>query len=103
MVNSLQNIELSDGGILLYHEFFLDREMANRCFVTFRDECIWKQKPSIFGHMQPRLTDSYGNNDATYRYSGTVNVALPWTPTLLEMKEKIEAVQGKYNYCLLNR
>ena len=39
----------------------------------------------------------------TYRYSGTVNVALPWTPTLLEIKEKIEAVQGQYNYCLLNR
>ena len=32
-----------------------------------------------------------------------MNVALPWTPTLLEIKEKIEAVQGGYNYCLLNR
>jgi alkylated DNA repair dioxygenase AlkB len=39
----------------------------------------------------------------TYRYSGTVNVALPWTPTLLEIKQKIEADQGRYNYCLLNR
>lgn len=39
----------------------------------------------------------------TYRYSGTVNVALYWTPTLLEIKKKIEAVQGRYNYCLLNR
>ena len=38
-----------------------------------------------------------------YRYSGTENVALPWTATLLEIKEKIEAVKGEYNYCLLNR
>ena len=53
--------------------------------------------------MQPRLTASYGDEGVTYRYSGTVNVALPWTPTLLEIKEKIEAVQGRYNYCLLNR
>ncbi len=39
----------------------------------------------------------------SYRYSGTVNVARPWTPTLLNIKEQIEAVQGRYNFCLLNR
>lgn len=103
MVNSLQNIELTDGGVLLYGEYFLPSELADRYFVTIRDNCVWEQKPGIFGHMQPRLTASYGDDDATYRYSGTVNVALPWTPTLLEIKEKIEAVQGHFNYCLLNR
>jgi alkylated DNA repair dioxygenase AlkB len=39
----------------------------------------------------------------TYFYSGTDNKALSWTPTLLGIKHKIEAVQGRYNYCLLNR
>ena len=39
----------------------------------------------------------------TYRYSGLDYTALPWTATMLEIKEKIEAVQGEYNYCLLNR
>ena len=57
----------------------------------------------MFGHLQPRLTASYGDEGVTYRYSGTVNVALPWTPTLLDIKQKIEAVEGQYNYCLLNR
>ena len=99
----MQTIELTDGGILLYDESFLPSELADRYFVTIRDECVWEQKPGIFGHMQPRLTASYGDEGVTYRYSGTVNVALPWTPTLLEIKEKIEAVQGQYNYCLLNR
>jgi alkylated DNA repair dioxygenase AlkB len=33
----------------------------------------------------------------------TENKTLPWTKTLLEIKEKIEAVEGKYNFCLLNR
>lgn len=103
MGNSLQIIELTDGGALLYKESFLPSELADRYFVTIRDECTWEQKPGIFGHMQPRLTASYGDDGATYRYSGTVNVALPWTPTLLEIKKKIEAVQGTYNYCLLNR
>src|SRR5262245_5120027 len=53
--------------------------------------------------MQPRLTASYGDEGVTYFYSGTANRALPWTPTLLEIKQQIEAVQGRYNYCLLNR
>ena len=63
----------------------------------------WEQKPGVFGHLQPRLTASYGDEGITYRYSGTENKALPWTATLLEIKRKIEAVQGEYNYCLLNR
>ncbi|WP_162006883.1 alpha-ketoglutarate-dependent dioxygenase AlkB family protein [Roseimaritima sediminicola] len=99
----MQTIELTDGGILLYDESFLPAELSDRYFVTIRDECVWEQKPGIFGHMQPRRTASYGDEGVTYKYSGTVNVALPWTPTLLEIKERIEAVQGKYNYCLLNR
>ena len=99
----MRTVELTDGGVLLYDECFLPAELADRHFITIRDECVWEQKPGIFGHMQPRLTASYGDEGVTYKYSGTVNVALPWTPTLLEIKEKIEAVQGQYNYCLLNR
>ncbi len=96
-------IELADGGLILYDANFLAASLADRYFVDLRDQCIWEQKPAIFGHMQPRLTASYGDEGVTYRYSRTVNVALPWTPNLLEIKKKIEAVQGEYNYCLLNR
>jgi len=49
------------------------------------------------------LIASYGDAGVTYRYSGVDYVALPWTATLLEIKKRIEAVQGEYNYCLLNR
>src|SRR5262249_18345252 len=100
---SVQSIELTNGGLLLYDEAFLSPDVADRYFAELRDHCIWEQKPGVFGHLQPRLTASYGDADVTYRYSGTVNVSLPWTPTLLEIKHKIEAVQGPYNYCLLNR
>lgn len=96
-------MELTDGGTLYFDDSFLPRELADRYFSDLRDNCIWEQKPGIFGHMQPRLTSSYGDAGVTYRYSGTVNIALPWTQTLLEIKEKVEAVQGRYNYCLLNR
>jgi len=99
----MQSFELTDGGILLYDESFLLPALADRYFAKLRDQTAWEQKPGVFGNLQPRLTASYGDDGTTYRYSGTVNVARPWTSTLLEIKQKIEAVQGEYNYCLLNR
>jgi alkylated DNA repair dioxygenase AlkB len=99
----MDTIELADSGILLYDQAFLPPELADRYFVVLRDTSAWEQKKAAFGHMQPRLTASYGDEGLTYFYSGTENMALPWTPTLLEIKQQIEAVQGRYNYCLLNR
>ena len=99
----MDTIELTDGGILLYDDAFLPPDIADRYFVELRDHSAWEQKPASFGHLQPRLTASYGDEGVTYRYSGTENVALSWTATLLEIKHKIEDVQGPYNYCLLNR
>ena len=99
----MQTLELTDGGILLYDETFLPADTADRYFAELREHISWEQKPGVFGHMQPRLIASYGEPGIVYRYSGRGNVALPWTSTLLEIKEKIEAVQDRYNYCLLNR
>ncbi len=99
----METIKLADGGVLLYDETFLPRNLADRYFAELRDTLAWEQKPGVFGHMQPRLTASYGDNGVVYRYSGTENVALAWTGTLLEIKAKIEAIEGDYNYCLLNR
>ena len=99
----VQTFKLTDGGILLYEESFLPSELADQYFARLRDHCAWEQKLGIFGHMQPRLIASYGEPGIIYRYSGRDNVALPWTPDLLEIKEKIEAVRGCYNYCLMNR
>jgi hypothetical protein len=99
----METIELTDGGLLLYDDAFLAADLADCYFAELRDHSAWEQKPGVFGHMQPRLTASYGEPGIVYRYSGRDNVALPWTPILLEIKKKIEAVQGEYNYCLLNR
>ena len=82
---------------------FLTAQEADRYFDDLQQHCRWEEKPGIFGYMQPRLIAAYGDNGVSYRYSGVVNVALPWTATLLEIKQKIESVQGDYNYCLLNR
>jgi len=99
----MQPHNLRDGGIILYDDHFLPSDLATEYFKELLEKTPWEQKPGVFGHLQPRMTASYGDLGTTYRYSGTDNPALPWTPTLLEIKEKIEAVQGKFNYCLLNR
>lgn len=99
----MDTIELADGGILLYDEAFLSPDLADIYFAELRETAPWEQKKAAFGHNQPRLTASYGDDGVTYLYSGTTNTALPWTPTLLEIKQKVEAVQGRYNYVLLNR
>lgn len=99
----METIVLADGGIILYYDAFLPPDLARQYFVELRDHAAWDQKPAVFGHLQPRLTASYGDEGITYVYSGTENKALLWTATLLEIKQKIEAVQGEYNYCLLNR
>ena len=95
-------LNLADGGILVYDEHFLPAELADHYFAELRGTCAWEQTPGVFGHMQPRLISSYGDDGIVYRYSGRDNVALPWTTTLREIKTKIEAVQGEFNYCLLN-
>jgi hypothetical protein len=102
-MSSFERIELRDGGLLLYDDAFLPPIHADRYFEHLRDNCHWEQKPGIFGYMQPRLIASYGDEGISYKYSGIVNVAMPWTPILLEIKKRIEEVQGEYNYCLLNR
>jgi len=56
----METIELIDGGLLLYDEAFLPPDLADRYLVELRDQCVWEQKPGVFGHMQPRLTASYG-------------------------------------------
>jgi alkylated DNA repair dioxygenase AlkB len=99
----METIRLADGGILRHDARFLSAAAADRYFVELRDTVAWSQKPGIFGHMQPRLIASHGEEGVTYRYSGRDYQALPWTVTLREIKREIEAIEGEYNYCLLNR
>jgi alkylated DNA repair dioxygenase AlkB len=99
----LQTIHLADGGLLLYEPSFLPDGFGWQCFSEIRDATPWEQKPGVFGHPQPRLTAAYGDAGVVYRYSGTEHAALSWTPLLQAIKERIEAIAGSYNFCLLNR
>jgi hypothetical protein len=98
----MATIELANGGIVIYQEDFLPRRVADSAFRELRDTVAWEQKRGVFGRLQPRLTASYGDAGITYCYSGTENPARPWTETLLDLKARVEAVHGAYNFCLLN-
>ncbi len=99
----MENIELTDGGRILFVPSFLGSDVADLYFEHLRDGCQWEQRPGIFGHWQPRLIASFGNAGVSYRYSKADYVALPWIAPLLEIKALIEQVQGQYNFCLVNR
>jgi alkylated DNA repair dioxygenase AlkB len=52
---------------------------------------------------QPRLTAWYGDNNATYTYSGIHLNPLPWSEILIDIKLRVEAIAAiEFNSVLLN-
>ena len=71
---------------------------------TLIDDTEWRQdKITVYGksYLQPRLSAWYG--DLSYRYSGIRLEPRAWTPTLLDIKARVEALTGHpFNSVLLN-
>jgi alkylated DNA repair dioxygenase AlkB len=99
----LQRVDLGDGGWLLYQEGFLAKEESDSSMRLLQERCEWAQLPGIFGYLQPRMIASYGDAGVSYRYSGRDYGALPWLEELLVLRERVQTVAGRYNYCLCNR
>lgn len=93
------------GEALFLPEFFTDEE-SNQYFTELTTGVHWKQEPiKIFGKtvLQPRFTAFYGDDQISYSYSGITMNAMPWTATLLKIRDKIEQkYNAKFNACLLN-
>jgi len=98
----MDTFPLADGGLVRFDPHFLDARAADACFAALRSGCVWEQKPGLFGRPQPRLIASYGEPGLTYRYSGVTNVARPWLPAMERLRDRIEAIDGRYNFCLAN-
>ncbi|RMG26268.1 MAG: alpha-ketoglutarate-dependent dioxygenase AlkB [Bacteroidetes bacterium] len=99
------NIELQDGHIQLIEEF-IPQKQADLYLQALLEQVQWEQRSiRLFGKsfLQPRLTAWYGDPQKTYTYSGISWEPLPWTPLLLEMKDRVEqAAQHPFNSVLLN-
>lgn len=98
----MDTFPLADGGLVRFDPHFLDADAADACFAALRSGCAWEQKPGLFGRPQPRLIASYGEPGLTYRYSGVTNVARSWLPAMEQLRDRIEAIDGRYNFCLAN-
>ena len=97
--------DLSDSAIEL-HEHFFDAQESGSIMQDLISEIDWKQyQIKIFGKTldQPRLTAYYGENHPYYAYSNIKLQPIPFTPILLSIKNKIEALTlEKFNGVLLN-
>jgi len=101
-----KNILPKDGEVFFYPALFNKAE-SDRLFKSLIANILWQQDQiKFFGKMinLPRLTAWYGENNKPYTYSGIPMNPHPWTPDLLEIKSKIEAI-AKVNFSsvLLNR
>ena len=97
--------DLSDSEIEL-HEHFFDAQESGSIMQALISEIDWKQyQIKIFGKTldQPRLTAYYGEGHPYYAYSNIKLQPIPFTPILLSIKNKIEALTlEKFNGVLLN-
>ena len=98
----LTTIPVRDRGILFFSEAFLPVIEATALNQTLLDSTPWKRE-GFSGRTYPRMTAWYADLGLTYAYSGVVHHAIPWTPTLLNIKHQVEAAAGTtWNSLLLN-
>ncbi|MDP9081985.1 MAG: alpha-ketoglutarate-dependent dioxygenase AlkB [Bacteroidota bacterium] len=92
--------------LLAYHPGFVDEQAANYLLQKFITKTPWKQSTQKMWdkeYLTPRLTSWHGDIGTDYSVSGKISNPNPWTPELLMLKEKVEAVAGiHFNSVLLN-
>ncbi len=103
--HGLENFDLPDADIRLYHGFFNVEESA-RLFARLESEIVWQQDQiRMFGKQMliPRLNAWYGDEDKSYTYSGIHLKPHPWNEDLLWIKDRIEKETGlTFTSVLLN-
>jgi alkylated DNA repair dioxygenase AlkB len=103
--NNNYSIDLPDADVVMYPNFFSSIK-SDELFKKLKETTTWNQETIKFYGKEidlPRLTAWYGDEGKNYSYSGIKVVPMKWTPTLLEIKSKIEIVSGViFNSVLLN-
>ena len=99
----INRLPLADADLLLWQRVDLGRPY-DVLLQTIIDDTAWRQEEiTVYGkpYLQPRLSAWYG--DLAYSYSGIRLEPLPWTPTLLDIKFRVETlVKHNFNSVLLN-
>lgn len=89
-----------------HHPGWLPPEEATALFDALRDAVPWEvHRIRMFGRMvdSPRLSCWMGDEDAVYRYSGTLFEPRPWPAALSEVRSRLDAeTQAGFNSVLAN-
>ncbi|MEG4105946.1 alpha-ketoglutarate-dependent dioxygenase AlkB [Microcoleus sp. S13_C5] len=100
-----QHLSLPDAEVIMYRDFFNNNE-SNQIFAELYGTINWKQEVTLLFGKQvaiPRLSAWYGDAGKSYTYSKIKMEPNLWTPTLITIKSKIEAIAGTlFNSVLLN-
>lgn len=98
-------LTIPDADILLY-EGAQSPLYGTSYFDRLAKEITWRQETiTLYGRtfVQPRLLEFYGDDGVEYTYSRKRYRALPWTPTLQELRGVAESItQGTCNSVLAN-
>lgn len=103
--NSPSNLLPFHGETYLFSNLFSLND-SNRWLDSLTNTIQWQQDEiKMFGKkvLIPRLNAWHGDKEVRYSYSGIQLAPNPWTPELLEIKEKVEAVSKvRFNGALVN-
>ena len=93
-------------GEVIYHGRVFELPTSSDLIQKLLNEINWEHdEVMMFGKkiITKRKVAWYGDQPFDYTYSHVKKTALPWTPSLQSIKDKIEEVSGEtYNSCLLN-
>ncbi len=97
---------LSKDGHALYIPSVFDENSCDALFASLLKTVTWKEDQLVmFGKLitTKRKVAWVGDAGCSYTYSGVKKFPQAWTPALLEIKQKVEALaQHTFNSCLLN-
>lgn len=101
---------IADDLDLDYCETFLSRAEADSLMEYMENNVRYLEGPpahvKVFGRCYPipRQQAAFGDDNVSYKFSGTVVPAQPWPAPLLQLKDKIRDALGyNYNFVLVNK
>lgn len=103
--NTPIQLDMPDANLKYYPNFIPPAEAAT-IMCSLQQHIDWRQEQiTLYGKTFdiPRLQAWYGDKNAHYRYSNLSMQPLPWSPVLLELKQKCENTSnGCFNSVLAN-
>ena len=105
MINNRPNI-LPQDGIALYYEKIVNDDEVKQLYESLLNDIHWENERVImFGKeiITKRKVAFFSDHSISYRYASKTKIGLPWTSTLITIKNRIESItKESYNACLLN-